>query len=253
MKFSIITPVFNDVRVGRALDSILAQQHGNELELVVVDAGSTDGTLEILETYRDKISVLVSESDEGIYDGMNKGIHHATGDIVGILNADDQYYDQLVIRDVADAFSQEDTDACYGDLLYTNDAGKVVRRWRAGVHKRNKWYTGWMPPHPTFFVRKKVYEQFGTFDLGYPIAADYELMLRLIFKHKIKVKYSHRVLVNMAPGGNSNRSLSVIVKGNLEIARAWRNNNLRGGYLVPILKLSRKILQIIPLLRSQIR
>ena len=253
MKVSIITPVFNDVRVGRALDTILSQQHEHELELVIVDGGSTDGTLEVLETYRDKISVLVSESDEGIYDGMNKGIHHATGDIVGILNADDQYYDQLVIRDVADAFSQEDIDACYGDLLYTNDAGQVVRRWRAGVHKRRKWYTGWMPPHPTFFVRKQVYEQFGTFDLGYPIAADYELMLRLIFKHKIKVKYICRTLVNMAPGGNSNRSLFVIVKGNLEIARAWRNSNLSGGYLVPILKLSRKILQVIPLFKSQIR
>ena len=219
MKITIVTPVFNDKRVIRALDSILAQQHGNELEVVVVDAGSTDGTLDLLEAYSCNISLLISEPDKGIYDGMNKGIQRATGDIIGILNADDQYCDQLVIRNVADAFSQEDIDVCYGDLLYTNDTGKVVRRWRAGVNKRRKWYTGWAPPHPTFFVRKKVYEQFGTFDLGYPIAADYELMLRLIFIHKINVKYIRKTLVNMAPGGNSNRSLSAIVRGNLEIAR----------------------------------
>ena len=246
MKITVVTPVFNDQRVTRALDSILAQQHGHELELLVVDAGSTDGTLDLLETYSCKISMLISEPDKGIYDGMNKGIRHATGDIIGILNADDQYYDQLVIRDMADAFSQEDIDVCYGDLLYTNNAGKVVRRWRAGVYKRRKWYTGWAPPHPTFFVRKRVYEQFGTFDLGYPIAADYEFMLRLLFKHKIKVKYISKTLVNMAPGGNSNRSISAIVKGNIEIAKAWRNNNLYGGFLVPILKPARKLLQIIP-------
>ena len=118
MKISIITPVFNDPRVSRALDSILAQRHDHELELVVVDAGSTDGTMEILATYSDRISTLISEPDDGIYDGMNKGIRRATGDVVGILNADDRYADNLVLHDVMEAFEDNETDACYGDLVY---------------------------------------------------------------------------------------------------------------------------------------
>ena len=132
MKISIAIPVLNDVRVGRALDSVLSQQHEHELEVIVVDAGSTDGTLEVVERYRGRIAVLVSEPDRGIYDGMNKGIGLATGDVVGILNADDRYSDPLVLRDVMDAFSSEDIDACYGDLVYTNEAGKMVRYWKAG-------------------------------------------------------------------------------------------------------------------------
>ncbi len=249
MKVSIITSVFNDIRVGRALDSILSQRHGHELELVVVDAGSTDGTLEVLERYRERVAVLVSEPDQGIYDGMNKGVGLATGDVVGILNSDDQYCDPLVIRDVAEAFEQEDVDACYGDLEYRNREGKLVRYWKSSEHRRAKWYLGWMPPHPTFFVRRRVYERYGAFDLRYPIAADYELMLRLFLKYKIRVKYLRRPVVNMAPGGASNASPGNILKANIEVARAWRDNGLRGGLLVPLLKPARKIPQFAPLLR----
>ena len=166
MKISIVTPVFNDVRVGRALDSVLSQRHEHELELIVVDAGSTDGTPEVLERYRERVSVLVSEPDRGIYDGMNKGVGLATGDVVGILNADDRYGDPLALRDVMEAFRREDVDACYGDLVYTNEAGKAVRYWKAGARRR--WRLGWMPPHPTFFTRRRVYERYGAFDLRYP-------------------------------------------------------------------------------------
>ena len=243
MKISVVVPVFNDVRVSRALNSVLSQQHEHELELIVVDAGSTDGTLEVLERYRKRISVLVSEPDKGIYDGMNKGIGMATGDVVGILNADDQYSDPLVLRDVMAAFSRDDVDACYGDLVYTNEAKEVVRYWKGG--DRRSWRLGWMPPHPTFFVRRRVYEQYGAFDLRYPISADYELMLRLMLKHGIEVKYLGRVLVNMAPGGNSGGSLSTIVKANLEVARAWRKNGLRGRMLAPVLKPARKLPQMV--------
>ena len=243
MKISIAIPVLNDVRVGRALDSVLSQQHEHELELIVIDAGSTDGTLDVLERYRKQIALLVSEPDRGIYDGMNKGIAMATGDVVGILNADDRYSDPLVLRDAMDAFSSEDIDACYGDLVYTNEAGKMVRYWKGG--DRRRWRLGWMPPHPTFFVRRRVYERYGAFDLRYPISADYELMLRLMLKHGIEVRYLDRVLVNMAPGGNSGGSLSTIVKANLEVARAWRKNGLRGGMLAPVLKPARKLLQMV--------
>ena len=243
MKISIVVPVFNDVRVKRALESILAQQHDHELEIIVVDAGSTDGTFDILKAYKERLSVLISEPDEGVYDGMNKGIQRATGDIVGILNADDQYNDSLVIRDVAAVFCSETIDVCYGNQIFTTRAGRVIRYWKAGRFRRAKWYFGWMPPHPTFFVRRRVYERYGAFDLQYPIAADYELMLRFLFKHRTSVKYLNRVMVNMAPGGLSNRSVSAIVKANIEVARAWKNNNLQGGLFVPLLKPASKVFQ----------
>ena len=245
MRISIVTPVFNDPRVARALDSILSQRHEHELELIVVDAGSTDDTMEILEGYRDSITTLISEPDDGIYDGMNKGIRLATGDVVGILNADDRYADEFVLRDVLGTFSDSDTDACYGNLVYVNDNDEIVRYWKSGGHSAGKWRWGWMPPHPTFFVRRGIYERYGVFDLGFPIAADYELMLRLLFKERVRVEYLDRVLIRMALGGASNGSISNIIKANQEVARAWRRNDLGGGFLVPLLKPASKVLQFV--------
>ena len=245
MKISIVTPVFNDRRVARALDSILSQRHEHELEIIVVDAGSTDGTLDILQSYAHSITTLISEPDKGIYDGMNKGIQRATGEVIGILNSDDRYSDRFALRDILETFDNEDTDACYGNLVYVNDNDEIVRYWNTGRSKVSKWYWGWMPPHPTFFVRKRVYEEYGAFDLGFPIAADYELMLRLFLKWRIRVSYIDRVLVRMELGGASNGSLSNIARANAEVSRAWRSNNLRGGFLVPFLKPARKALQFI--------
>ena len=246
MKISIITPVFNDLRVSRAIDSALAQQHAHELELVVVDAGSTDGTLDLLAQYRDRISVLLSEPDQGIYHGMNKGIHHATGEIIGILNADDRYSDPLVLRDVANAFGHDESvDACYGDLVYINQSGRIVRYWKAGCARRAKWRLGWMPPHPTFFVRRRIYQRYGVFDLRYPIAADYELMLRLIRKHRINLAYLNRVVMNMAPGGNSTRTVMRILQANMEVARACHRHGMRDMLLAPALKPARKVFQLV--------
>ena len=248
MIISVVLPVFNDIRVGRALDSILSQQHGHKLDLVVVDAGSTDATMDVIRKYEDRIAVLISEPDKGIFDGINKGIGMTSGtsnDVVHFLSADDQYSDPFVIRDVMDSFGDESIDACYGDQVYTNESGKVVRYWKAGEYRRFKLYYGWLPPHMTFFVRKRVYDRYGMFDLRYPIAADQDLMLRLLHRYRINVRYIDRVLVNMAPGGNSGGSLATIVKANLEVARAWRNNGLRGGLMVPILKPARKILQLV--------
>lgn len=245
MKLSIVTPVYNDPRISTALDSILCQQYEDDLELIVIDGGSGVTTLDVLERYRDLISILVSEPDKGIYDAMNKGIRLATGDVVGILNADDRYYDPVVLRDVVDAFRDPKTDACYGDLVYVNGQDRVVRYWKSGRYHPLKYYLGWMPPHPTFFVRKCLYEQHGSFDLQYTIAADYELMLRLILKHRISLKYLPRVLVRMSLGGKSNRSLGNIVMANQEVRQAWRNNNLSYGYLVPLLKPAQKMVQLV--------
>lgn len=250
MKISVVVPVFNEKRVGRALESVLAQQHDHQLELIVVDAGSTDGTLDILESYRERLSVLVSEPDAGIYDGFNKGVRLSSGgadDIVHILGADDQYNDPLVLRDVLDAFAGGDIDACYGDMVYPNAAGKVVRYWKSGPYRRRRLYYGWMPPHQAFFVRKGVYERCGLFDLRYKISADYDFMLRLLFQHDIRIGYLDRVLVKMAPGGASGRSALAILKANLEVARICRRNGMRGGFLVPVLKPSRKLWQFVKL------
>ena len=249
MKISVVLPVFNDVRVGRAVDSILSQQHDHDLELVVVDAASTDGTMAVLERYRDHISVLISEPDDGIFDGINKGIGKTTGaphDVVHFLSADDQYSDRFVIRDVMDSFvAHKEIDACYGDQIYKNESGKLVRYWKAGKYRRSKLYLGWLPPHMTLFVRKRVYERYGMFDLQYPIAADQDFMLRLFFKHGIDANYLQRVLVNMAPGGNSTKSVSNIVRANIEVARSLRNHRLWCGFLVPLLKPARKIRQLV--------
>ncbi len=249
MKISIVVPVFNDVRIGRALESILSQQHEHELEIIVVDAGSTDGTLAVLETYGDRITALISEPDEGIFHAINKGIDRTSGashDVVHFMGADDQYGDPFVIRAVMDVFqSEEDIDACYGDQIYTNEAGNIVRYWKAGDYRRAKIHFGWLPPHMTFFVRKRVYEHHGMFNLRYPIAADQDFMLRLLYKRQIKVRYLRRVLLNMAPGGNSNRSIVRILKAALEVAQICWNNGLLGLLLFPVLKPSRKIFQLI--------
>ena len=245
MKLSIITPVLNEPRVVRTLDSIISQQHEHEVELIVVDGGSTDGTLDMLESRGNRIAVLVSEPDNGIYDGMNKGIDRATGDIIGILNADDQYCDPFVIRDVLQAFSDTKIDACYGNMVYVDEAGKVVRYWKAGPPQRANWYFGWAPPHPTFFVRRYIYDKYGAFNPGFPVAADYELMLRFMFKYEINTQYLDRILVNMAPGGNANSSILKVLKAKPELSRAWKYNHLKGGLFVPVSRLARRPFQFI--------
>lgn len=245
LTISIITTVYNDVRVGRALDSILAQRHDCRLELIVIDAGSNDGTLEVIERYRDRLSVFVSEPDRGMYDGMNKGLMKATGDIVGILNADDRYADANVLRDVMEVFAQEPSlDVCYGDLIYVNDQDQTVRYWKSGENRRIKWRLGWRPPHPTFFVRRSAYLKVGLFDADCAIGGDYDMQLRLLYKHRAESKYIPRVLVLMAHGGASTGSLRNIVSAHLEATRAWRKNGLRGAAFVLLLKPIIKIPQL---------
>lgn len=243
MKMSLVTVVYNDRRVGRALDSILDQRHDAQLEIIVVDGGSTDGTLDILQNYRPHITTLISEPDHGIYDAMNKGIAKATGDVVGILNADDVYQDAYVLQDVVSAFQVSQVEACYGDLVYVDEKDQVVRYWRSSEYRRSKFYFGWMPPHPTFFVRRHLYDRYGVFDIRHHIAADYELILRFLFKNRVTPYYLDRVLIRMTIGGKSNRSVSNIIQGNYEVYRAWRRNGLALGYLVPFLKPAQKILQ----------
>lgn len=253
MKVSIVTPVFNEPRIQQTLDSIISQQNVPDLEMIVVDGESTDTTPEIIEDYADCIDILIREPDNGVYDAMNKGIRRASGDIVGILNADDQYHNPNVLRSVVEAFESSEADLCYGDLVYTNSDDEVVRYWQSGEYRPRKFYYGWMPPHPTVFVRRDIYERFEPFDLDFSIAADYELLLRLLLCHEISTTYLDKVLVRMSLGGKSNGSFTSIIKANREVYRSWKKNGLRGGIAVAFIKPLRTEAQSVPSTERSIR
>lgn len=228
MKVSVITVCFNGVdTVEETLTSALSQDY-DDLEYIVVDGGSTDGTLDILDRYRGRIAKCISERDDGIYHAMNKGVELAEGDIVGFLNADDVYTSPTVISDVVEAMRADSSDGVYGDLVYVRrrDASRVVRYWQAGEYRPRAFYSGWVPPHPTFFCRTALYREFGAFDPDYQIAGDFELMLRFIEKYRINVRYVPRPFVRMRTGGRAN-TLNGIIQGNREIVHAFRSNGLK--------------------------
>jgi glycosyltransferase involved in cell wall biosynthesis len=247
MKVSIITVVFNNVAtISSAIDSVLSQTH-LEKELIIIDGGSTDGTIEIVQSYGQKINVFISEPDNGIYDAMNKGLSLATGDIVSILNSDDFYCGPDVLAKVVAKFRVKHVDGVFGDLDYVHavDTSKIFRRWVSGTYKTGGFLNGWMPPHPTFFVRKSVYDQHGYFDASFRSAGDYELMLRFIHVHKINVVYIPEVLVNMRAGGVSNAGLKNRLRANMEDRKAWRVNGVKPHFYTMYLKPLRKLSQFI--------
>jgi glycosyltransferase involved in cell wall biosynthesis len=226
-RISLITVTYNaSDHLRDCLDSVREQDV--DVEHILIDGASTDATLNILEQHQDHLAHVISEKDEGMYHAINKGIKLATGDVIGILNADDCYFSNDTLSKVADAFSDEDVDAVYGDLVYVNrnNTEKVVRTWRSGEYRPRKFYQGWMPPHPTFFVRSWVYEQYGLFNPELGTAADYELMLRMLLKHGIHAAYIPEVLVKMRSGGMSNQSLKNRLKANLMDRKAWTVNDL---------------------------
>ncbi|PCJ25981.1 MAG: glycosyl transferase [Flavobacteriales bacterium] len=229
LKVSIITVCYNSSKtIEDTIQSVLSQTYTN-IEYIIIDGLSTDNTLEIVTKYKDKITKIVSEKDNGLYDAINKGIKLATGDIIANLNSDDFYIDNNVIADVVEKIEKENTDSLYADLYYVDaiDTNKVVRHWKSGNYKHGLFYKGWMPPHPTFFVKKSVYEKYGTFNLQLKSAADYEIMLRFIHKYKIKISYLPRVVVRMRIGGVSNVSLLNRIKANREDKQAWLINDLK--------------------------
>lgn len=242
IRISVVTAVYNRKdTVGEALDSVFCQTHPS-IESVVIDGASTDGTRQILETYRDRIDVLVSERDGGIYDALNKGIRHATGDVVGFLHADDVLAGPDVLARIAQAFEDPRIDAVYGDLKYVahGDLGKVIRHWKSGEYRPSMLRNGWMPPHPTFYVRRSVYAQHGGFDMNLRIAADYDSVLRFLALGRISLAYIPSVLVLMRVGGASNASLRNILRKSREDLLVIRRNQV-GGWLTLFLKNTRKI------------
>lgn len=247
MKVSVVTVCYNaEGFIETAIQSVLNQSYQN-IEYIVVDGNSTDATFEIINQYKGQITKVISESDEGIYDAMNKGIKQATGDVIGILNADDFYFDSEVIQDVVNFFDEKPTDSVYGDLVYVerNNINKVVRYWRSGEFKRAKFKYGWMLPHPAWFVKRQVYQKHGLYDLSLKTSSDYEYMLRVLYKHKISSRYLPRVMIIMRTGGTSNASLTHRIKANAEDRKAWALNGLRYGSYAAYLKPLRKILQFV--------
>lgn len=247
MTVSIITVSFNSQStIEQTILSVLEQSYQN-IQYIVVDGASTDGTQNILQQYRHKIDVVVSEKDNGIYDAMNKGISLATGDVIGILNSDDIYADTDVIQNAVNKLTQTNAPALYADLVYVdrNDTTKIKRYWRSGSFKRSKFKWGWMPPHPTVFVRKELYAKFGTFNLSLKSAADYELMLRFFYKENIVPAYLPKVITKMRVGGESNATVKNRVNANQEDRKAWKINGLKPFWLTLYFKPLRKIPQFI--------
>jgi len=243
LKISIITVCLNNVdTIEDTLKSAQSQSYPS-IEYIVVDGVSTDGTLSIIEKYKQIINKFVSEKDAGIYFAINKGISMATGDIIGVLHGDDFYMDGEVIAKVAHVFETSGTDCLYGDLQYVerNNPGKVTRNWVSGEYKPNMFRKGWMPPHPTFFIRRECIVKYGNYNTTLRQAADYEFMLRMVYKNGIKMRYLPGVLVKMKVGGASNKSIMNRIKNNLEDRKAWKINNLNPSFFTLFMKPLSKI------------
>ena len=244
-KISIITVAYNaELYIEDTIKSVISQNYSN-IEYIIIDGNSTDKTLEICKKYIDHISVLISEPDQGIYDAMNKGVEKATGEIIGILNADDFYNSNSVINDVELVFNDTKVDCAYGDLVYVDpcDTNKITRNWISKKYKKGLFLKGWMPAHPTFFIRKKHYDTFGSYTLKLKSAADYELMLRMIHKNELTPAYIPKTLVKMRTGGVSNASFKNRIKANKEDRMAWRINDIKPNMFTLIRKPLSKIFQ----------
>jgi len=245
MKISVITPVYNDSRIGRCIRSVARQRGDFEIEHVVVDSNSTDDTVDVIRAHESEIDVLIREDDRGMYDAINKGIKQSTGDVIGILNADDRYQDDIVLSEIRSAMEASIIDVCYGDLVYVDDSDEVVRYWKSGSFHPLKFYFGWMPPHPTFYVRRELYDELGDYDISIPISSDYELMLRFLFNNDLNVQYINRVLIRMDLGGRSNASISNMVQVIRDMYQAWDRNQSSGKYITPFLHPIEKVPQFV--------
>ena len=245
LKISIITVTYNaENTISNCIESVIGQNYKN-VEYIIIDGGSFDNTVQIIEKYKKQIAVFVSEPDNGIYDAMNKGIKLATGDIIGMLNADDFFTDNNVLSLVAEAFSDPEVSITYGDLDYINAEGGIVRKWRSGAYRYGMFNAGWMPPHPTFYCKRNLFHQFGFYSLEYGTAADYELMLRFIHLNKVNAFYIKKVMNKMNVGGVSNKSYRNRVQGLLFDYKAMRKNGIRFPLVTLIFKPLRKVIQYI--------
>lgn len=244
MKLSLITVTFNSSKtLPETLQSVLSQIYF-DIEYIIVDGASKDNTVDIIKEYEPQFEgrmKWISEPDKGLYDAMNKGIRMATGDVVGILNSDDLFMDNRVLADIVAAFDKQ-TDAVFGNLYFVDQENveQIVRVWKGSPYKSFK--SGWHPAHPTFYVRREVYKKYGVFDTTFDVSADFELMLRFIEKHQIRTKYFDRYMVRMRMGGESTGSIKNIIRGNKNIFRAFRKNEISVSLFYPIQRLLPKVI-----------
>lgn len=231
MKISIITATYNSYpQILDTLDSVQSQTYP-ELEWMIIDGGSTDLTKSVI--HKNKIvSQYISEPDQGIYDALNKGVKLATGDVVGFLHSDDLLASPQTLQSISEVFERTNADGVYGDLLYVRkeDTNKTIRSWKSKPFNRSNLKYGWMPAHPTLFLKKEVYDKHGLFDLSYQIAADYDFMLRILKDPELKFEYLPQVITKMRVGGTSNKSLSNILQKSQEDLRAIRKNKVSTGW-----------------------
>ncbi|WDQ15662.1 glycosyltransferase family 2 protein [Rhodopirellula sp. P2] len=247
MKISVITAVYNRCEtIGDALESV-ASQRNVDLETIVVDGDSSDGTSAVISQLGEQVSKSIREPDTGIYNALNKGLRAATGDVIGFLHADDWFADENVLADVASVLADSKFDGVYADLDYVdaNDRDRVHRRWVSGVYDVRKFRRGWMPPHPTVYFRRELYDRFGLFNEELRTAADYELLVRMMVRHGANMAYLPRVTVKMRVGGASNASLTNRLNANRDDRQAWLINDLKPPIGLRFTKPLRKLPQFL--------
>ena len=245
-KISLITVTYQSADTLSATIESVRRQTFSNFEYIVVDGGSTDETLEILKKNSDVVDKWISEPDKGIYDAMNKGIGLANGELIGFIHADDVFAKTDVLDNIELRFSESNFHLLYGDLEYVSaqNPEKVVRYWRSGSFRRQQLQRGWMPPHPTVYVKRQFFKEIGNFNVGYRISADYEWLLRALSNPAVRVEYLPQVLVRMRLGGASNGSLRNVISKSTEDLKALRTNNV-GGMRTLFLKNASKLSQFV--------
>jgi len=240
---SVITVCYNCVGTIRdTIESVLSQKY-TDIEYIIIDGGSTDGTLEVINQYKEKIQKIVSEPDKGIYDAMNKGINLASGDIIGFLNGDDIYANKDVLTTIAYTLEDKSISACYADLEFVNDNNKTIRKYNSGIFKPSLIAWGWMPAHPTLYVKRSVFEAYGGFKTSYKIAADFEFVARIFGKYGLSSKYIPDVLIKMKQGGISTKGIKSNWIISKEIVRACKENDISTNIIKVLFKYPIKLLE----------
>ena len=243
----IVTGTYNSEKyISDCIGSVNEQDYPN-ISHIIIDGASKDDTLNIIKKMPNRVTRIISEPDKGIYDAMNKGLKNSEGDILGILNSDDFYNSKQAISKVVNAFNTSEADCVFGDLYYVNaeNPEKVVRKWVTGRYSKNAFRRGWHPAHPSFFVRREVYEKYGYFDEELSLAADFEIMLRFIERHGLKTHYIAEPLVRMRLGGATSKNVNNIIEGNKQCIKAFKKNNMRVPFLYPLIRLIPKLKQFV--------
>lgn len=238
MKVSIITVCYNSEKYLADCIRSVRQQNYPDIEYIVIDGHSTDNTLNIIRNNRDVIQTWTSEPDRGMYDAINKGIKMATGDVVGILNSDDVLASPSSIRQIVDCFRQSGSDSVYGDLVYVapENTGDIQRVWKGLPYKRSRFKLGWMPAHPTFYIKRSLLNEYGLYENHFYTAADYEFMARYLYQHRISSAYLDQIIVKMRSGGASNGNLKRRIRANRRDYLAMKKNHIPFSFVVSILK-----------------